>query len=114
MTVKRYRKGMMWDTETGGYYDPNDYVLASDYDALAARLAEAERELEECREMFRRAQHPELFKVRCVYTQRDGLQYLLPIVGQWGEWPDIFLEVGWSPAFVEPRAADSAADRKDV
>jgi hypothetical protein len=52
MSVKRYKHGIMWQGEWLGLDkasvmaegDDGDYVLASDYDALIARVEQIERE----------------------------------------------------------------------
>lgn len=70
--------------------------VEAERDALWAELEKARRALDEEREMARRLQYPEPFKIGSVYTKRDGITYLLPIVGQWHEYPDVAVEVGWS------------------
>jgi hypothetical protein len=72
---------------------------------LQAKLAEAERDalklrkaLNDEREMARLRQYPEPFRVGAVYTQRGNVRYMLPIIHQWNEWPDIALEVGFIDA----------------
>jgi hypothetical protein len=101
--------------------DTEMWVSAIDYDALRADFLNAvlgrdiainERDalyekLVEEREMHRRAQHPEPFHIGAVYTQRGGIRYMLPIVHQWNEYPDIALEVGWCEAL-----AASAQEKK--
>ena len=79
--------------------------------AKAERDALYEKLVEE-REMHRRAQHPEPFHIGAVYTERGGIRYMLPIVHQWNEYPDIALEVGWceAPAAI---AADVSGGRSD-
>lgn len=77
------------------------YVLDSDHEAEVERLTkerdEARVALYEEREMSRRRQYPAPYRIGNVYTRRDGLIFLLPIVNQWAEYPDIAIEVGWSP-----------------
>jgi hypothetical protein len=89
-------------------------IATSERDAASAECARltAERaalyeKLVEEREMHRRAQHPEPFHIGAVYTQRGGIRYMLPIVHQWNEYPDIALEVGWCEAL-----AASAQEKK--
>lgn len=93
-----------------------EYVKARDErDALQAQVAGLREALEQEREMYRRAKHPDPFKIGIVYTQRDGIRYLLPIVRQWNEYPDVALEVGWCAALAGPtRTADQPSTEQSV
>jgi hypothetical protein len=78
---------------------------------LKAQVSGLREALEQEREMYRRAKHPDPFKIGIVYTQRDGIRYLLPIVRQWNEYPDVALEVEWCAALAGPtRTADQTTE----
>ena len=109
---KQWEQSLRWKA----YREPTGAEWAASYDAEVARLT-AERaalyeKLVEEREIHRRAQHPEPFHIGAVYTERGGIRYMLPIVHQWNEYPDIALEVGWceAPAAI---AADVSGGRSD-
>jgi hypothetical protein len=62
-------------------------------------------ELEACREALnleleiaRERKYPQPFRVSHVYVTRGDVRYLLPIIRQWNEWPDIAIEVGYIDA----------------
>jgi len=68
---------------------------------LRAKCAELEKDAARLREglndeleMARHRQYPEPFRVGAVYTQRGNIPYMLPIIHQGNERPDIALEVG--------------------
>jgi hypothetical protein len=65
---------------------------------LRAQLAKAQSVIHNEREMARRRLYPDPFKICSVYTRRGGLTYMLPIVKQWHEYPDVAIEVGWCDA----------------
>jgi len=77
--------------------DERDALIA-ERDALRAENEALRHALEGEREMARRREYPEPFRVKAVYATRDDVRYMLPIIHQWNEWPYIALEVGWIAA----------------
>ena len=88
-----------------GIAQENAYCIAAqvqEIHELREEIAKLHEALRQEREYHRQKSYPEPFRIGAVYAQRDGIRYMLPIIGQWNEYPDIAIEVGWD-GFTVPK-----------
>jgi hypothetical protein len=83
----RYTPTMQQDD--AGDWVPYDHST----DALKSQIEKLRKMLEEERELFRRSQHPEPYRIGNVYGIKGGVRYVLQIDHVWHEYPDMAIQV---------------------